>query len=106
MGIRAAVLLLGFSISVQVAAAPIAFEDTSDKLGFTRGTETWGIAWGDLNNDNWPDLWNSGHRDYPRLYRNTGTGDFDDVTRIYDQSINNYWFNNPVRDVHGQALKF
>jgi len=97
------VILLGLMGLSWVHAAPITFEDTSDKLGFTRGTETWGIAWGDLNNDNWPDLWNSGHRDFPRLYRNTGTGDFDDVTMEYDHSMNNYWFNDVNLDVHGGA---
>jgi len=105
VGIKATAigLLMGCVGLGQVLAAPVTFEDTSEKLGFTRGTETWGMAWGDLNSDNWPDLWNSGHRDYPRLYRNTGTGDFDDVTRIYDIAINNYWFDFPLRDVHGGA---
>ena len=102
--IRAALLLLlGCSVSMLANATPITFEDTSEKLGFTRGTETWGIAWGELNNDNWPDLWNSGHRDYPRLYRNTGTGDFNDVTMVYDHSINNFWLNDTQADTHGST---
>ena len=33
-------------ISFQSIASPIQFEDTSTELGFTRGTETWGISWG------------------------------------------------------------
>lgn len=105
MGIRAAIMLLSLISggSMQVHAAPVTFEDTSEKLGFKRGTETWGIAWGDLNNDNWPDIWNSGHRDYPRLYRNTGTGDFVDVTMVYDHSMDLYWLSDTQNDVHGSA---
>lgn len=101
---RLGLFLISLCVSLQVAGAPITFEDTSSKLGFTRGTETWGIAWGDLNNDKWPDLWNSGHRDLPRLYRNTGAGDFDDVTMWYDQtSLDGYWSGNTQNDVHGGA---
>ena len=84
-------------------AAPIKFEDTSDKLGFSRGTESWGIAWGNLNNDAYPDLFNSGHRDFPRVYQNTGTGDFDDVAGIYDLGLDGFWFNDTQSDHHGVA---
>ena len=89
--------------SFQTLAAPIQFEDTSDQLGFTRGTETWGISWGNLNQDKYPDLWNSAHRDFPRLYQNNGSGGFDDVTLYYDGGMNNYWLNYTARDVHGGA---
>lgn len=101
---RLGLFLVSLCVSVQAVAAPITFEDVSNKLGFTRGTETWGIAWGDLNNDKWPDLWNSGHRDLPRLYRNTGTGEFDDITMWYDQSsLGGYWLSDTQNDVHGGA---
>ncbi|MEE9492692.1 MAG: putative Ig domain-containing protein [Gammaproteobacteria bacterium] len=96
-------ILLFLVTFTTVSAAPIQFEDKSDKLGFTRGTESWGIAWGNLNGDKWPDLWNSGHRDFPRLYRNTGTGDFDDVTMFYDRQMNGYWISDTQFDVHGGA---
>ncbi len=84
-------------------ADPVHFEDTSDKLGFERGTESWGIAWGNLNGDKYPDLWNSGHRDFTRLYRNTGTGDFEDVAAEYDAQMNDWWMILTQRDVHGGA---
>ena len=96
-------VVLAAVISFKAFAAPIQFEDTSDKLGFTRGTETWGIAWGNLNTDKYPDLYNSGHRDFPRLYRNTGTGDFDDVAMWYDRNQNGHWISNTQRDVHGSS---
>jgi len=96
-------LLALASIPATVGAAPILFEDTSAKLGFERGTESWGIAWGNLNRDEYPDLFNNGHRDFTRLYRNTGTGDFDDVSMEYDHHQDYFWLNDTQRDVHGQA---
>ena len=103
MNINLRVFFVAILISFQSIAAPIQFEDASDKLGFTRGTETWGIAWGNLNLDEFPDLWNSGHRDLPRLYKNTGDGDFDDVAMLYDRALNGLWLNNTGRDTHGGA---
>ncbi len=103
MNIRILSVLLSMTFSSLGYASPVQFEDKSDKLGFTRGTETWGIAWGNLNGDKWPDIWNSGHRDFPRMYRNTGDGDFDDVTMIYDVNMNGYWIGNTQFDVHGGA---
>jgi len=98
------ILVLGALIFVVSAHAdPIQFEDTSDKLGFERGTESWGIAWGNLNGDKYPDLWNSGHRDFTRLYRNSGTGDFEDVAAEYDEQMDNWWMILTQRDVHGGA---
>ena len=94
----AALLFAGIS-----SGAPVEFEDTSDRLGFERGTESWGIAWGNLNRDKYPDLWNSGHRDFTRLYRNTGTGDFEDVAAEYDAQMNDWWMILTQRDVHGGA---
>ena len=99
--------LLGMSmlcLTIGTYAAPIQFEDTSDKLGFTRGTETWGIAWGNITGDKWPDIYNQAHRDFPRIYRNAGNGDFDDVAGIYDQNMNDWHLSYTQRDVHAGAL--
>ena len=91
-------------LATSAHAGPIQFDDESDKLGFERGTESWGISWGNVNGDVWPDLYNHGHRDYTRLYRNTGSGDFDDVTLEYDVQMGLWWLSLPQRDVHGAAL--
>lgn len=101
---RALVALALAASSVLAVADPIQFEDKSDRLGFTRGTETWGLAWGNLNNDGWPDIYNSGHRDFPRIYRNTGDGDFDDVTMVYDVAMGGYHISDTQHDVHGTAM--
>ena len=100
-------ILTGTLLSVCAAfafAEPVQFEDTSDKLGFERGTESWGISWGNINMDGWPDLYNHGHRDYTRLYRNTGNGDFEDVSFEYDMQMGGWWLSLPSRDVHMAAL--
>ena len=98
------VLVASLAMSAAASAGPIQFIDDSAKLGFTRGTETWGISWGSLNGDKWPDLYNQGHRDFPRIYRNTGTGDFNDVTMSYDVAMNGYHINDTQNDVHGAAF--
>jgi len=100
---RSIIVLFILVVASSANANPIEFEDTSDKLGFERGTETWGLAWGNLNRDKWPDLWNSGHRDFPRMYRNTGTGDFEDVSAEYDAQMDDWWMIDTQRDVHAGA---
>jgi hypothetical protein len=85
-------------------AAPIQFEDRSDRLGFTRGTETWGLAWGNINGDRYPDLYNQGHRDFPRIYINTGDGDFQDLAMVYDVAMGGYHLNDTQHDVHAGGL--
>ena len=97
-------LIASVVLSTSAIAGPIQFIDTSEKLGFTRGTETWGLVWGNLNTDKWPDIYNSGHRDFPRIYRNTGTADFNDVTMSYDVAMNGYHLNDTFNDVHGVAI--
>ena len=104
MIVKKLIVIASCALAANALAAPIQFIDTSDKLGFTVGTETWGIAWGDINSDNWPDLYNPAHRDFPRIYRNTGTGDFNDVAMSYDVALNGYHINNTLFDVHGPAI--
>ena len=94
-------LLLYAGISL---AAPVQFEDQSEKLGFNRGSETWGVAWGNLNMDKWPDIYNQGHRLFPRMYRNTGTGDFTDVAMEFDVNMGGWHISDTQRDAHGGAF--
>ncbi len=80
------------------AGGAISFEDASDAAGMKGGTESWGASWGDINGDNWPDLFNQGHRAYPRLYRNTGEGTFQDIAYEVDPGD---WIADPFNDQHG-----
>ncbi len=85
-----------------IQAAPISFQDVSASVGLGGQTESWGLSWGDINADNWPDLFVQGHRDYPRLYRNSGSGVFDDVAYEYDPD--GLWIGKPWQDKHGAAF--
>lgn len=102
--LRSAIVLFASSFALTfgaAASAQIQFEDVSDQVGFTGFTESWGAAWGDLNNDNWPDLFNQGHRDYPRAYRNTGEGTFQDIAYEIDPGN---WIAYPLDDKHGASF--
>ena len=60
--------------------AMISFEDVSKQSGIYHLFSTAGSAWGDLNNDGWPDLWVSNHwHQPPSLYLNQKNGTFLDV---------------------------
>jgi hypothetical protein len=80
--------------------AQIEFEDVSTATGMTGYTESWGASWGDMNGDNWPDLFVQGHRSYPRFYRNNGEGAFDDVA--YEKDPGN-WIAKVFDDKHGAS---
>ena len=83
-----------------VAVAQIQFEDVSEETGMKGYTESWGGSWGDINNDNWPDIFNQGHREYPRMFRNTGEGAFEDIA--YEVDPGN-WMAFPYDDKHGAS---
>jgi len=58
------------------------FTDATDPAGLAEppGTRTIGLAFGDYDDDGWPDLFVSGHEGPNRLYRNRGDGTFENVT--------------------------
>lgn len=68
--------LVGFRIE----AANLAFWDTTIEAHVTHKGESWGGAWGDVNNDGYTDLWVTNHRDAPTLYENKGDGTFTNAT--------------------------
>lgn len=82
------------------AGAAIQFQDVSAQVSLTGSTESWGASVGDFNGDNCPDLYVNGHRDYPRFYRNTCDGSFDDITYEVDPGA---WIVKPLNDKHGAA---
>ena len=72
-------LFLFFSIPTAVTA-DIEFEDVSKSSGIYHLFSTAASAWGDLNNDGWPDLWVSNHwHQPPSVYLNQRNGTFLDV---------------------------
>lgn len=87
------------TVSTMAAAAPVTFQDQSTAAGLTGYTESWGLVWTDINSDGWPDLFLQGHRDFPRVYRNTGAGTFEDVANEYDP--HQLWMDKTWEDKHG-----
>ncbi|MFQ5469217.1 MAG: CRTAC1 family protein [Gammaproteobacteria bacterium] len=75
----------------------IQFVDVSNKAGMKSGLPTAASAWGDLNNDGWPDLWVSNHHGIaPSLYLNQRDGRFRDIaSELLD--------GTPVLDYHGAS---
>ena len=82
------------------AGAAIQFEDVSTQTNMTGFTEGWGASVGDGNGDNCPDLYVNGHRNYPRYYRNTCDGSFEDIAYEIDPGN---WIDKPYDDKHGAA---
>jgi hypothetical protein len=99
---RPALFFVSLLTASLALASPVTFEDVTETAGMTGGTESWGIAWGDFNGDRWPDLIVQGHRDFPRIYRNTGTGVFEDVADEYDPE--DLWIGFTIDDKHGATV--
>lgn len=57
------------------------FRDVAAEAGVLNGGPTKGIAWGDYDNDGWPDLYVSNLGGQNRLYHNERNGRFVDVAR-------------------------
>ena len=71
------VLLIIFPV---FAFGEIRFEDGTQRAGVFKHTPTAASAWGDFNNDGWPDLWVSNHIGrQPSLYLNRQDGTFFDI---------------------------
>ena len=71
----------------------MSFEDRSDALGAEIVGSTFGMGWGDVDGDGWPDLWVGNHASAPTLYLNQRDGTFRpaqdawlpaDLNRTYD----------------------
>lgn len=78
----------------------IAFEEVTVTAGLTRSGESWGSAWGDLNGDEYPDLYSNNHRGPPSMYANNGNGSFADVAKRTEIDVitKRYRSDKPDRD--------
>jgi len=85
------------SVTPCTVSATISFEDVSKQSGVCNLFPTAASAWGDLNNDGWPDLWVSNHHmKAPSLYLNQRNGTFLEASE-------NILIGNPRADFHGAA---
>ena len=73
----------------------IIWEDVTSTSGIKPG-RSHGAAWGDFNEDGYPDLWVNYHSDPGILYLNQGDGTFTDVTV-------EVFLEQPRGDQHGTA---
>lgn len=99
MKINTMLLLSLSSVSTLLTAAPVSFEDQSSQLSMSGTSESWGLTWTDINDDGWPDLFIQSHRDYPKVFRNTGSGGFEDVANEYEPG--DIWMSHTYDDKHG-----
>lgn len=97
----AILVLLAVVLYSTAVRAQVQFDDVSEDVGLTGFTESWGANFGDLNGDNCLDIYVNGHRDYPRVYRNTCTGEFEDIATEMDDGT---WMAIPQDDKHGAAF--
>ena len=72
------------------------FQDITDKSGIEYTGASYGVAWGDFNNDWYIDLWVGNHGFPATLYQNLGDGTFADVTL-------ETFAHQPQGDFHGTA---
>ncbi|MCF7983817.1 MAG: CRTAC1 family protein [Thiohalocapsa sp.] len=79
-------------------APALEFEEVTGLANIDDAGETYGASWGDVNADNYPDVWLSKHQYAPSvLLVNNGDGTFDDLTaQLLDTDY-------PKRDTHGAA---
>ncbi len=86
------IITLQLSLSFSLAAAQ--FEEVTQAAGISRTAQTFGVSWGDINGDGWPDAYVSNHWREPSLYVNQQDGTFLESSLQHDLLLGN-------RDVHG-----
>jgi ASPIC and UnbV/FG-GAP-like repeat len=72
------------------------FKDITDSSGISYRGGSYGVAWGDFNNDGYIDLWVGNHGPVANLYQNQGNGTFLDITT-------QAFAKEPGGDLHGAA---
>jgi len=97
IGLNLALILVLFSSVFVLAFAEIKFKEVTDFAGISYTGKSYGASWGDLNGDNWPDLWPNGHHNKPSLYLNNGNGTFTEISLSLISDVINF------KDPHGAA---
>jgi hypothetical protein len=75
--------LLTILFSVNAQAFGMQFKDVTESAGIDYFGDSFGVSWGDVNADGWPDIWAGNHAQTPNLYINNKDGTFsDEVFRV------------------------
>ncbi len=94
MGVVACCVTLLTTGSAGFAMQAAQFENATDSAGIDYVGQSFGVSWGDVNGDGWPDAWVGNHSNTPALYVNNTDGTFsNEIFRV------NYNFS----DRHGAA---
>lgn len=97
----AAIMLVSAS-SFGTVSAQINFTNVTDSsLNGVLRSETWGVSVGDIDGDNWPDIFVSNHRNRPSLYQYDGNGKW--WNNILQRDENASWLGQPYIDTHAAA---
>lgn len=85
-----------------ITKAQITFDNVSDThlIGAIE-SESWGLSVGDLEGDNWPDIFVTNHRNRSSLFQNNGNGKF--VNNILQRDTGRSWLGVRYDDTHGAA---
>ena len=87
--IRSGLSLCVLAMCFSNAVAQIQFNDVSASAGITFTGESYGAAWGDVNNDGYPDLFTNHHRMESQLLVNQGNGVFvDQPVSVFQNRVN------------------
>ena len=85
---------------VTTVQAQITFNNVTNQTGFGNVTASYGASWGDINNDDWPDLFANNHARRNSIYLNNTFGSFADVGRQVEAL--GYWDGSGAwEDTHG-----
>ena len=80
-------------------ASNISFEEVTDRSNIDYVGLSYGAAWGNFNEDIYPDLYVSNHTNAVILYLNQGDGTFEDISsQVFSQEV-----EEQIRDTHGAA---
>ena len=95
--ILSVLMMLSFQVNAQVQ-----FQNTTESIGgpFHTG-ESWGVSWGHMDNDIYPDLFVNNHAMKNSLLRNNGDGTFSDQVDVAD--LSGIMVTEPRADIHGGA---
>ena len=70
------IIILSLTFVGSEVMGEIAFEETTISSGISIVNQTYGSAWVDFNEDDWPDLWSGNHFNPSKLYLNNQDGTF------------------------------